>query len=391
VDDNDEDERNTDVTAVKISSKSSKGSSSTLKNSSSLLSFDNEEGDSSEVFKVKKLSRHKKPLPPVAATSKPESTPVSTSALLTQVPTNAYVFEDKTNGTEIESRESSGGEVTMVGDEAEDSDEDDARAELARQIRKGAIPDAITIHAARKQREMARQLGGDYLPLDDTQTFTANNSRLVRDDDNDKSGSDDERDKDIGFSKGTGATKQQQVLEALETVESGESDEETRKWEEEQINKGVNITQATQQPSVGNAMPTGDQSFGVGTGAYPYVEAQSQFPYQEYSNWQQQQQVTNATPQLPEKLNPLTTASVKGRLHNRLAELKETNSSHRQNLVRMKEMRGAAVDDIDSVQRRAGDVTSEYQFFQEMKLYLEDLLGCLAEKVSKSVCVCFVC
>ena len=77
---------------------------------------------------------------------------------------------------------------------------------------------------------MVHQLGGNYLPLDDNQCFTANSSRLVRDDDNDKSGSNDERDKDIRFFKGTGVTKQQ-VLEALETVaESGESDAEMRKW-----------------------------------------------------------------------------------------------------------------------------------------------------------------
>ena len=112
--------------------------------------------------------------------------------------------------------------------------------------------------------------------MDDTQCYSANNSRLVRDDENDKSGSDEEsRDKDIGFSKVTGITKQQQVLEAVETVaESEESDEEMRQWEEEQINKGVKIIQATRQP-VNNSLPTGEQSFGVGTGAYPYVEAQT--------------------------------------------------------------------------------------------------------------------
>ena len=362
-----------------------------VKNSTSLLSFDDEEERGTEVFKVKKLNRQKKPPPAkppanqVTSMSKPESVPMRNN-----------------EGTGIRSRDSSDEDVTMAGDDAEESDEEDARAELARQIRKGAIPDAITIHAARKQREMARQLGGDYLPLDDTQCYSANNSRLVRDDENDKSGSDEDRDKDIGFSKVTGITKQQQVLEALETVaESEESDEEMRQWEEEQINKGVKIIQATQQPA-NNSLPTGDQSFGVGTGAYPYVEAQTQFSYQQYGEWQQQQQQlpnNTATSKLPEKLSPLTIASVKGRLQSRLDELKEMNSGHRQSLTRIKDMKVAAVDDIDSVQARSGDVNSEYQFFQEMKLYLEDLLSCLAEKVSVlcvrmcmaacvSVCVC---
>lgn len=375
----DDEENEAETTAIvtsQLKTKKLPAKNKLVQNSTSLLSFDDEEESGAEVFKVKKLNRQKKPPPAkppvnqVRATSKPESVP-------------ARIEE----GTGMGSRDSSDEEVAMAGDDAEESDEEDARAELARQIRMGAIPDAITIHAARKQREMARQLGGDYLPLDDTQCYSANNSRLVRDDENDKSGSDEDRDKDIGFSKVTGITKQQQVLEALETVaESEESDEEMRQWEEEQINKGVKIIQATQQP-VSNAMPTGDQSFGVGTGAYPYVESQAQFSYQQYGEWQQQQQQlpsNTATSKLPEKLSPLTIASVKGRLQSRLDELKEVNSSHRQSLTRIKDMKVAAVDDIDSVQARSGDVNSEYQFFQEMKLYLEDLLSCLAEKV----CVC---
>ena len=95
------------------------------------------------------------------------------------------------------------------------------------------------------------------MPLDDTHCYLASNSQLV--------------------------------LKALETVaESEESDEEMRQWEEQQINKGVKIIQATQQ-LINNLLPTGNQNFGVGTGAYPYVVAQTQFSYQQYGDWQQQQ------------------------------------------------------------------------------------------------------
>ena len=384
-DDDEENEADTTTAVVTARSKTAKPTKNKpTQNSTSLLSFDDEEESGTEVFKIKKLSRQKKQPP-----AKPENKP---STNQTQVPIKSEAVPVRhEEATNIKSRDSSDEELTMAGGDAEDSDEEDARAELARQIRMGAIPDAITIHAARKQREMARQLGGDYLPLDDTQCYSANNSRLVRDDENDKSGSDEERDKDIGFSKVTGVTKQQQVLEALETVaESEESDEEMRQWEEEQINKGVKIIQATQQP-VNNSLPTEDQSFGVGTGAYPYVEAQVQYPYQQYGEWQQQQQQLHSNTsanKLPEKLSPLTIASVKGRLQSRLDELKEMNSSHRQSLARIKDMKVAAVDDIDNVQARSGDVNREYQFFQEMKLYLEDLLSCLAEKVIMNVFVC---
>ena len=389
--DDDEDNEAEETTKIVTSrSKNNKNLPSNNKSAKSstagLLSFDDEEESGAEVFKVKKLNRQKKPPP---APAKPSvSQPVRTTTNYKS--DNVHLRNEEDTG--LKSRDSSDEEVTMGGDDAEESDEEDARAELARQIRMGAIPDAITIHAARKQREMARQLGGDYLPLDDTKCYSANNSRLVRDDENDKSGSDEDREKDIGFSKVKGITKQQQVLEALETVaESEESDEEMRKWEEEQINKGVKIIQATQQP-VNNSLPTGDQSFGVGTGAYPYVEAQTQFSYQQYGEWQQQHQQqlpsNTAASKLLEKLSPLTIASVKGRLQSRLDELKEMSSGHRQSLARVKEMKVAAVDDIDTVQARSGEVTREYQFFQEMKLYLEDLLSCLAEKVCVCMCAC---
>lgn len=64
------------------------------------------------------------------------------------------------------------------------------------------IPDAATIHALKKQRELKRQFGSDYVPVDDTvryqsQESKANkagelNSRLVREDDNDKSDTEDD-------------------------------------------------------------------------------------------------------------------------------------------------------------------------------------------------------
>ena len=144
-------------------------------------------------------------------------------------------------------------------------------------------------------------------------------------------------------------------------------------WKEQQINKGVKKIQVTQQP-VNNLLPTGDQSFWVGTGVYPHIETQTQFSYQQYGDWQQQQQQqqqqfpSNAcASKLPEKLNPLTIASVKGRLHPWLDELKEMNAGHRQSLTRIKCMKVASVDDIDSVHSRSGNVMCEYQFFQEIK------------------------
>jgi GC-rich sequence DNA-binding factor len=50
------------------------------------------------------------------------------------------------------------------------------------------------IHLARKKRQLAREQGEEsFIPLDDTQRVDRSKSRLVREDDNDKSDDDDER------------------------------------------------------------------------------------------------------------------------------------------------------------------------------------------------------
>lgn len=54
-------------------------------------------------------------------------------------------------------------------------------------LESGQIPDAAMIHAARKRRQRARELGGDFIPVEETQE--KDKGRLVREDDD----SDEER------------------------------------------------------------------------------------------------------------------------------------------------------------------------------------------------------
>lgn len=72
----------------------------------------------------------------------------------------------------------------------------------------GSIPDAALIHAARKHRQQARELGGlaDYIKLDDTQPSqeveqaSVTSARLVREDENDKSDEEEGEDGRVDFS-----------------------------------------------------------------------------------------------------------------------------------------------------------------------------------------------
>lgn len=58
-------------------------------------------------------------------------------------------------------------------------------------LESGAIPDAAVIHAARKRRQRARELGGDFVPIEEEETEDTG-GRLRREEDQDE-GSDEER------------------------------------------------------------------------------------------------------------------------------------------------------------------------------------------------------
>lgn len=75
----------------------------------------------------------------------------------------------------------------------------------------GEIPDAAFIHAARKRRQLARELGGDA-PLVETE---AANKHLVEED---QDASDDEDEKRIRFSGVKNKTQRQKIAEEIGMV-----------------------------------------------------------------------------------------------------------------------------------------------------------------------------
>lgn len=76
----------------------------------------------------------------------------------------------------------------------------------------GEIPDAAFIHAARKRRQMARELGVEAPPVEPEVT-----KRLVREEDQ---ASDDDDEKRIRFSGVKNKTQRQKIAEEIGTVQS---------------------------------------------------------------------------------------------------------------------------------------------------------------------------
>lgn len=85
------------------------------------------------------------------------------------------------------------------------------------------------IHAARKKRQRARELG-DFIPTEEEEP--KDDGRLVRDDDNE--GSDEERiDMDVNLALRDQERRREQFMAAQQ------SDHEVDEWENQQIRKGV--------------------------------------------------------------------------------------------------------------------------------------------------------
>ena len=180
-----------------------------------------------------------------------------------------------------------------------------------------------------------------------------------------------------------------------------DEDEETRRWEEEQILKGVKASAPEQLTSANPAPPhlsMLDQSFLVGTGGYGDVGTSYMTP----SYVPAVQAYAGITPQgvaetlptggggggsknsfrIPEKLVPITVESLKSRLTNRLRDLQDSVSEHRERLEQIRTDLERSREEVGVAESQRGDLGLRYQFFQEMRGYLRDLLACLGEKVS---------
>lgn len=179
-----------------------------------------------------------------------------------------------------------------------------------------------------------------------------------------------------------------------------DEDEETRRWEEEQILKGVKAS-APEQLTSANPVPSHlsmlDQSFLVGSGGYGDVGASYMTP----SYVSAVQAYAGITPQgvaetpptggggggsknsfkIPEKLVPITVESLKSRLTNQLRDLQDSVSGHRERLEQIRTDLERSREEVGVAESQRGDLGLRYQFFQEMRGYLRDLLACLGEKV----------
>ncbi|XP_033002829.1 PAX3- and PAX7-binding protein 1 isoform X2 [Lacerta agilis] len=358
----------------------------------SLLSFQDEE-EAEEVFKVKKSSYSKKIVKLLKKEYK-EDLEKSKTKPETNSLADAEQFADKTGQIKDAIQEdgaanSEQGEEEMEVESEKEEEKPKAVGAFSSTLsslnvlRPGEIPDAAFIHAARKKRQMARELG-DFLPLDSD----PGKGRLVREDENDASDDEDDDEKRRIVFSVKEKSQRQKIAEEIgiegsddEALIAGEQDEELSRWEQEQIRKGINIpqVQASQPAEMNNlyyqnayhTMPYGS-SYGI-----PYT-------YAAYGSSETKSHKTDNT--IPFKtpsneMTPVTIDLVKKQLKDRLDSMREFHKANQQQHEKHLQSRDESTKAIERLEGSSGGVGERYKFLQEMRGYVQDLLECFNEKV----------
>uniref|UniRef100_A0A8C7MQF0 PAX3 and PAX7 binding protein 1 n=2 Tax=Oncorhynchus kisutch TaxID=8019 RepID=A0A8C7MQF0_ONCKI len=365
----------------------------------SLLSFDDDE-DEAEVFRVKKSNHSKKIVKQLKKEYKEDLEKV---CYVKQEP-NTDVWPQPLASIKEEPASRAGSEQGEEEMEVDSTDEQEPKTQsqsLASKtptttaagafsntstlstlstLRPGEIPDAAFIHAARKRRQMARELGGDA-PLVETDTPK---KRLVREEEEEGDGSDDEDEdeKRISFSGVKNKSQRTRIAEEIgiegsddEALDTGGQDEEVSRWEQEQIRKGISI------PQVQACQPDDNGSVYYHSSSYdpqqPYSSTYS-LPYS-YSSKPEGCTLVYSAP--GGDLSPVTTDLVKTRLRDRLSQMRVGHDANAKRYDQIQEELEAAQNTIRRLEGSSNDDAEQYKFLQEMRGYVRDLLECFGEKV----------
>ncbi|XP_030058017.1 PAX3- and PAX7-binding protein 1 isoform X2 [Microcaecilia unicolor] len=359
----------------------------------SLLSF-REEEEEEEVFKIKKSSYSKKIVKLLKKEYKEDLEKLKTTHVVIVAP-EAEQPGDKAG--EVKEPCLEDGTTTSEHGEEEmevDSEREDEKPKAAafsspisslNVLRPGEIPDAAFIHAARKKRQMARELG-DF-PVLDTDT---GKGRLVREDENDASDDEDDDDEKrrIVFSVKE-KTQRQKIAEEIgiegsddEALATGEQDEELSRWEQEQIRKGISIPQVqASQPAEVNTVYYQNTNYQT----VPYGSSYGMpYTYASYGPSETKPQKSETITPFKTPSNEMTPVSidlVKKQLKDRLDLMKQTYKSHQEENEKHQQSQENSTSAIERLDGSSEGIGERYKFLQEMRGYVQDLLECFSEKV----------
>ncbi|XP_070568099.1 PAX3- and PAX7-binding protein 1-like [Ptychodera flava] len=384
----------------KRSDKLNLGTSSTSitsrSSASNLLSFDDDDAAEEDVFQIKKSLHNKKYVKKFKERQQEEKKMVGSKVpTKKKTPESDYVI-DNSEQMKGDDEIINGKEMEKILEDNGNLDQEEEEKTPFSNLPSGVIPDAAMIHAARKRRQMAREMGDTFIPLpvDDTQRFESNSSRLIRDDDNDRSDNEEEdEDERISFTVRPEMTQRQKVIEAIEQDSEDsekEHDEELQRWEQEQIKKGTSVPQIQEKMDEQSSYLY--QNYGYGDpqsargnalGLPPPLMSIDPFNMASNSNSAagSPSQSFSSVHMPPKDLPSVSLDQVKKQLKDRLESLEQVNRAHQREMDQVVDNLSSSEENTERLKSSFGDMERQYKFFQEMRGYVRDLVECLNAKV----------
>ncbi|KAG2456475.1 PAXB1 protein, partial [Polypterus senegalus] len=249
-------------------------------------------------------------------------------------------------------------------------------------LRPGEIPDAAFIHAARKRRQLARELG-DSVPND----TESGKKHISQEDENDVSDDDDDEEKRRIIFTVKEKTQRQKIAEEIgiegsddEALDAGIQDEELNRWEQEQIRKGISIPQVQTNhqadsnlyyQNVYEATAYGS-SYGI---SYSYGSYGAEDPKL------LKPESTGSYTSCSNSMTPISMDLLKKRLKDRYESMKEVHSKNQKQYEQNQQQLESSTSLIERLEGSSDGIADQYKFLQEMQGYVRDLLECFSEKV----------
>ncbi|XP_045740635.1 intron Large complex component GCFC2 isoform X7 [Mirounga angustirostris] len=208
------------------------------------------------------------------------------------------------------------------------------------------IPDSAFIQAARRKRELARAQD-DYISLDVKHTSAI--TGMKKNSDEDSESEPDDHEKRIPFTPKPQNLKQRMAEETTprneETSEESQEDENQDIWEQQQMRKAVKITEG----------PGLDLS---------------------YSSELQTVKKFDTSISLP----PVNLEIIKKQLNTRLTLLQDTHRSHLREYEKYIQDVKSSKSTIQNLEKSSNQALN-FKFYKSMKIYVENLIDCLNEKI----------
>ncbi|XP_002811900.3 intron Large complex component GCFC2 isoform X1 [Pongo abelii] len=208
------------------------------------------------------------------------------------------------------------------------------------------IPDAAFIQAARRKRELARAQD-DYISLDVEHTSSI--SGMKRESEDDPESEPDDHEKRIPFTLKPQTLRQRMAEESIsrneETSEESQEDEKQDTWEQQQMRKAVKIIEERDI----------DLSRGSGSSKVKKFDTSISFP-------------------------PVNLEIIKKQLNTRLTLLQETHRSHLREYEKYVQDVKSSKSTIQNLESSSNQALN-CKFYKSMKIYVENLIDCLNEKI----------